>query len=478
MAGSEHFWKLTFAKFARLRARTIRKSKSLKHQGLGAFFEVKICFAWQAQGFRHFAKYVAGAGVRQGRKNVGRRGGFEEGLKRWVSRGRRRDFVVCDVDVWSIRRWNRGKVANLMSRKCYFAVIISRGSYRTSYASAQLFRGRRSTFEASTWKSLKRIVILRSSVCSTCQFWRKSRRNASFLKEVPQKSFVFEFQSYIFEDSLAEKLRFWLSKLHFWRKSRKKVSFLSFKATFLKEVSQKCFVFDLQSYIFEDSLAEKLRFWVSKLHFWRKSRKKVSFLSFKATFLKSRRNASFLIFKASFLKEVSHKSFVFELQSVFLEEVSQKSFVWQNHLNHTSVDNQIAWTSNDLTSKSLESQISWQPTHLNLKSIDNQIIWISDQMTTESLESQISWQPHHLKFTSTDNQNHLKHTSINNQNIWISNQLTTKSIESQINWQPKSFDSQLVWIWHQLCFEPIELRTLPFYNRFLIFGNFRHRLVR
>ena len=33
-------------------------------------------FAWQAQGFRHVAKYVAGAGVREGCKNVGRRGGF------------------------------------------------------------------------------------------------------------------------------------------------------------------------------------------------------------------------------------------------------------------------------------------------------------------------------------------------------------------------------------------------------------------
>ena len=30
--------------------------------------------------------------------------------------------------------------------------------------------------------------------------------------------------------------------------------------SFLKEVSQKCFVFDLQSFIFEGSLAEKLRF--------------------------------------------------------------------------------------------------------------------------------------------------------------------------------------------------------------------------
>ena len=42
---------------------------------------------------------MAGAGVREGCKNVGRRGGFEEAPKRCVSRGRRRDFVVCDVDV-------------------------------------------------------------------------------------------------------------------------------------------------------------------------------------------------------------------------------------------------------------------------------------------------------------------------------------------------------------------------------------------
>ena len=54
---------------------------------------------------------VAGAGIwthckirgrrriREGRKNVGKRGGFEEGLKRCVSRGRRRDFVLSDVDV-------------------------------------------------------------------------------------------------------------------------------------------------------------------------------------------------------------------------------------------------------------------------------------------------------------------------------------------------------------------------------------------
>ena len=40
-----------------------------------------MCFAWQAQGFRHVAKYVAGAGVREGCKNVGRRGGFLKRLR-------------------------------------------------------------------------------------------------------------------------------------------------------------------------------------------------------------------------------------------------------------------------------------------------------------------------------------------------------------------------------------------------------------
>ena len=249
-------------------------------------------------------------------------------------------------------------------------------------------------------------------------FWRNSRRKpsflsftasflkevsqkcfvlsfkVSFLKEVSQKCFVFDFQSVIFEGSLAEKLRFWASQLQFSRKSRRKASFLIFKASFLKEVSQKSFDFELQSFNFEGSLAEKLRFWSSKLHFWRKSR----------------RNASFLIFKASFLKEVSQKSFVFELHSFnfqgslaeklrfwssklhfwrtsrrkasilsfkasILKEVSQKSFVWQNHLNHTSVDNHITWTSNHLTSKPLESQINWQPTHLNLNSFESDINW-------------------------------------------------------------------------------------------------------
>ena len=133
-------------------------------------------------------------------------------------------------------------------------------------------------------------------------------------------------QHVIFEGgSLAEMYRFWSSKLHFWRKSRTKASFLIFKASFLKEVSQKCFVFDLQSFIFEGRLAQKLRFWASKIHFWRRSRRKASFLIFKASFFE----ASFLSCTASFLKEVSQKSFIFELHSfVFEGSLAEKLRFW------------------------------------------------------------------------------------------------------------------------------------------------------
>ena len=60
------------------------------------------------------------------------------------------------------------------------------------------------TFEASAQKSWKRIGILRSSVWSTCHFWRKSRAKASFLS----------FKSWILKE-VAEKLCFWASKLLF-----------------------------------------------------------------------------------------------------------------------------------------------------------------------------------------------------------------------------------------------------------------------
>ena len=90
------------------------------------------------------------------------------------------------------------------------------------------------TCEAPTSKSLKHIVILTSSVQSTCHFWRKPPRKAGFLNFTPS-----------------------------WRKNRRKTEFLSFKPWFVKEISQKNFVF-----------------WASKLHVCRKSCRNVLFLSF------------------------------------------------------------------------------------------------------------------------------------------------------------------------------------------------------
>ena len=66
----------------------------------------------------------------------------------------------------------------------------------------------------------------------------------SFLKEVSQKNFVFELQNFIFEGSLAQK------------------GFVFELQSFIFEgsLAQKGFVFDLQSFIFEGSLAQKLLF--------------------------------------------------------------------------------------------------------------------------------------------------------------------------------------------------------------------------
>ena len=225
-------------------------------------------------------------------------------------------------------------------------------------------------------------------------------------------------QLVIFEGSLAEMLRFWSSKLHFWKKSRAKASFLSFKASFLKEVLQKRFVFELQSFIFEGSLAETLCFRSSKLQIWRKSRTKASFDK--------------IIWTTHQLTTKSLKP----------------QIIWHpNYLNLKLIDNQLIWISNPLTTKSLESQINWQPNHLNLKSIDSHITWSSNQqttriiwsthrLTTKSLEPQINWQPNQLNLKSIDNQNHLNLKSDDNQIIWLSTCLNLTSIDFRTNWTP------------------------------------------
>ena len=168
----------------------------------------------------------------------------------------------------------------------------------------------------------------------------------SFLKEVSQKCFVFELQSFIFEGRLAQKLLFWASNLHVWRKSRRNASFLIFKASFLKEVSHKSFVFELQSFNFEGRLAQKLRFWASKLQFWRTSRRKASFLSFKASFLKEVWQNSFSQSVSQSISQSDSQSVSQSVSQIVSQSVSQSVSLSVSHSISQSVTQSVSQSVN------------------------------------------------------------------------------------------------------------------------------------
>ena len=239
-----------------------QQSKSLKHRGFGALlveirkilrnavarerfgsqnpqntrcsgFGISKCFSrgrrtdfdtlqntWQVQEFVRVAKTLAGVVDLKGVRNDA-----------FFFRGRRRDFVLCGVD--ALNPW----------KGCYTEMLLCRHHFAWQLQEfvclGLTFSWQAQYFEAPTKKPWKCIGILRSTVWSTCHFLRKSRTKPSFLsfkisflKEVSHKSFVFEYQL-IFEGSLAKKFCFWAWKPYFWRKSRRKASFLSLKASFL-----------------------------------------------------------------------------------------------------------------------------------------------------------------------------------------------------------------------------------------------------
>ena len=84
---------------------------------------------------------------------------------------------------------------------------------------------------------------------------------------------------------------------HFWRKSRRILSFLMLPTTKNEDVSQNRFVFDVVKFKYWGSLAELLRFWRCQVQ----------------TLRKSRRIAAFLILSSSKPEDVSQNSFVFKL---------------------------------------------------------------------------------------------------------------------------------------------------------------------
>ena len=299
----------------RLRARTIWKSKPLKHQALGTFLEVESPFC------------AAGAGNSTACK----------------IRGRRRSS-------WGLqKRWQ--------------AWWIWRGSETMRFAwQAQGFCGlwcrclKHST--QNLWKGCK-FHVTEVLLCSDHFAWQ--------LQDFVCLGSTFSWQVQYFWS-----IHLKITKTY-WNSEAKCLVNLSF----LKEVSQKCFVFDLQSFVFEGSLAEKLR-----------------------------------------------------LTKSFESHIS-----WQpNHLNLKSIDNQITWISDQLTTESLESQfnhITWSSNQQTTK-----IIWSTHRLTTKSFESQFNWQANQLNLKSTDNQNRLNLKSIHNQITWISLHLNLTSIHFRTNWTP------------------------------------------
>ena len=161
-------------------------------------------------------------------KNNDKRGAFEEHLHRCISRGRRsaRDISVRYVSRSGSRFPEKGCI--LKHQIVCFGKMILHDRCSSSYDLASLFRGRRGTFERSDGQIAKRNGTMPSALHSTL----------SFLKEVSQNCFVFELVNFTKWGSLAEFRPIWCCEVLKLRKSRRKALFFSFQVANCKEVSQ------------------------------------------------------------------------------------------------------------------------------------------------------------------------------------------------------------------------------------------------
>ena len=230
----EHFWKLRCRKSARrCGEKHISKSKCTKHLSFGALLGIELSkkvyavvarstFRSQNGKKQHMfgplldvqmSFCVAGAKV----KSVGRRGAFEEDLRRCISRGRRSTRDMFFGDVRRSGRWFPERGCILEHEIFRFAKIILRDRCNTSYDLASLFRGR----------------------CSTLDRWNGKSQNAL----VRGRQLCTQLSN--FEESIAELLRCWCCQLRKLRKSRRIVSSLALSSSKIEEASHNCCVFDV-----------------------------------------------------------------------------------------------------------------------------------------------------------------------------------------------------------------------------------------
>ena len=202
------FWKLRCSKSARrCGAKHISKSNVLRTDvsDISDHFWTLRCHSdvvlcGRRKGFRFLIKISKMWGFCS---RQGRRGTFEEDLQRCTSRGRRSTREMFIRDVRRSGRWFPAMGCILVHQLFRFAKMILRDGCNTSYDLASLFRGRRSNyFRQMEWRNHK-------------THWYKAVSSAlnfpPFLKEVSQKCFVFDVVNFENGGSLAKLLRF------FWR---------------------------------------------------------------------------------------------------------------------------------------------------------------------------------------------------------------------------------------------------------------------
>ena len=167
-------------------------------------------------------------------RNVGRRRACEEDLQRCISLGRRSTRDTWVRDVRRSGRWFPERCCVLEHQILRFAKMILPDRCSTSYDLASLFRGRCNTLDRWNGTIAKRNGTRPSALHSTCHFWRKSRRIASFLmlssgkiEEVSQNCFVFDVVKFKNWESLTELLRFWCCQAQNLRITRRIASFSS-----------------------------------------------------------------------------------------------------------------------------------------------------------------------------------------------------------------------------------------------------------
>ena len=177
---------------------TFPNQKCKKLTGTEHFWTFRCCFAWQAQGIGHLVKSEKRWRFSSISKNDGRRGTFEEDLERCISRGRRstRDMFIRDVR--RSGRWFPETGCILEHQILSFGKMILCDTCSTLYDLASFFLAGQ-YFRDMDWKIAKRNGTRPSALHSTFDYWRKSRRIASFLtlscskvEEILQNCFVFK----------------------------------------------------------------------------------------------------------------------------------------------------------------------------------------------------------------------------------------------------------------------------------------------